>query len=159
MVSPGIVFVVLLNGLILVAGLLVYGYWRVHRTGDATEQPDPVEGWYKQAASLAREVQRTAESPEGPVDLDRMQRQVIPLSGRIQGHTRAAPAGVEERLVQDLYDLGVECYKVGMEHTTREAARTGVFLEDKLEELREDAEEVEAAISSHVTSSDSDSVS
>lgn len=149
MSSPGVAFAFALNGFILIALVLIYGYWRVTRSDGALEsEGEPIEDWCEEATSLAREIQQTAEISEPLVDHDRVQRRLLPLSGRLKGHARAAPIEVEVTLVNDLHELGINCYIVGMEHTTFEAARTGVFLEDKLNELKTSAEEFESAVSS-----------
>lgn len=145
MASPGTAFALVLNGLVVAAAAVAVGYLWLHRERSGG---DPVQDWYAEATELAREIQRLGEVEEAVANHDRIQREILPLSGRLQGHARAAPAGVDARHVTELYRLGDTCSKIGLEHTAGEAARTGEFLETKLEALGAEAEAFEAAVAS-----------
>lgn len=144
MVEPGVTFAAAINAavVVLLLGALVLAYRRL--TGGDTEAAD--EAWFDEAISLAREVQETAGNVEEPVDHDRLQRDILPLASRLRGHARAAPTAVDARIPRQLHALSVDCYALGMEHTTRRAARTGVFIEEELDALRADAVTLEATI-------------
>ncbi len=149
MASAGVVFAFAFTALLFGAVAVLAAYWWLTRATDGGEGvSDPVEDWHSEAVALAQTVQKVAGASTGVADHDRIQRRVIPLAERIKGHARSAPSGVEERLVGDLHDLGVACYKLGMEHTVREAARTGEFLEERLDELGSTAAEFEAKVES-----------
>lgn len=133
-VVPGAWLLVVLNGAVLLVALGVAAYVLRHRAADASTRED----WRAGALDLAREVQRAAMAAERPADHDRVTRQLLPLAGRIHGHVRAAPPGVEEPVYRGLFELGVACQRVAVEH--RSPPRVGgPFLEDRLESLRADA--------------------
>ncbi|MFB6354088.1 MAG: hypothetical protein ABEJ92_08390 [Halobacteriales archaeon] len=134
MVVPGVAFALGLNALV-VAGLLVAVVIAARRL----ETDEPAGRWAVEAAALARAVRETA-GHDGPVDHDRLQREVLPLAARLRGHARAAPPAADPRAVRSLRELADDCYALGMEHTTRRAARTGVFVEEQLEGLADDAD-------------------
>jgi len=144
MPSPGVAFAFVLNA-VLVAAAALAGYWWLTRSAEDTGSSTAPTDWYAEATALATEVRRLAER-DGIADHDRIQRRVLPLSGRIRKHARAAPVGVDEHHVQQLYDLGEACYVVGMEHTTLDGERTGVFLEDRLDDLGDRAAAFEGAV-------------
>ncbi len=149
MVPPGVMFAFALTALFFGAVALLAAYWWLTRATDGEEAAsDPVEDWHREAVALAQTVQKVAKASASVADHDRIQRRVIPLAERIKGHARSAPSGVEDRLVGDLHDLGVACYKIGMEHTVWEAARTGEFLEERLDELGAAAADFEAKVES-----------
>lgn len=138
-VVPGPWLLVALNGAVLVVAVAVAAYVLRRREGDPVARDD----WLAGALDLAREVRRATD--ERPADLDRISRQLLPLAGRIHRHVRAAPAGVEEPVYRRLFELGVACQRVAVEH--RPAARVeGPFLEDRLETLRADADALVAAV-------------
>lgn len=133
---------VALNAAVLLAAVGVAGYVLRRR-----EAPPAAEGaaWRDEAAALAREVQQAAEPSATPADPDQVARRLLPLAGRIQGHVRAAPASVEEGTYRGLFELGVACQRVAVEH--RPAGRVdGPFLEDRLESLRAEADAVATAV-------------
>lgn len=133
---PGPWLLVALNGAVLLDAVAVAAYVR-HRRGRNPD--DGGDDWRAGAAALAREVRRAAEADGRPADHDRVSRRLLPLAGRIHRHVRAAPAGVEEPVYRGLFELGVACQRVAVEH--RPAGRPeGPFLEDRLASLRDDAE-------------------
>lgn len=143
--EPGIGFVIVANLLLFavaVAGFL-YAYRRTRSDGHSSK-----EAWYEEADSLAQEVRTTARSVETPIDREEVQRDIVPLAPMLKSHARDAPRGVDAGLVQDVHELGVACYEVGMEHTTHRAVDTGVFIDEKLETLAETAADLEAAVAS-----------
>lgn len=151
-VHPGIGFAAFLNAFLLVAllGVLVFLYWRAM----PIHVDNRLEAWNEEATSLAREVQRTADDTNVPIDYDRLQRQLVPLASRLKGHARSAPRTVNERVTMELHELGMNCYKVGMEHSTIQGAQSGDFLEDRLDDLQGTAERVEATVSTYPEPSD-----
>lgn len=145
MASAGVAFAVTLNVAVL-AGATLAGYRWLWQSSDAAPGPGTPEDWYREASELAHEVQRVAETTEAVADPDAVQRRLIPLASRIRSHVRAAPAGVDGHHVQQLYDIGETCYAVGMDHTTRAGVRTGDFLEDRLDDLGEQAAAFESDV-------------
>lgn len=147
MAPPGVMFAFFLNAGLVLGLLLLYRYVRTTAIHEQISSNDrSVEQWYEEALSLLREIQRAVIRSEPLDQSDTIQRDLLPLSSRLQSHARTAPAGVDPELQGDLYNLGVDCYKVGMEHTTGQAASTGVLLEDKLDRLQTGAEDLEASI-------------
>lgn len=139
-VMPGPWLLLALNGAVLAAAVGVAAYV-LTRLDDAPMRDD----WRAGALELAREVQRTVEPDERPRDLDDASRRLLPLSGRINRHVRAAPAGVEAAVYRELYELGVACQRVAVEH--RPVVRVeGPFLEDRLDSLRSDAAALVTAV-------------
>lgn len=147
MTSPGVAFALAVDAVVLAVGAGIAAYWWVNRAAGRgeSEDGDRVATWHAEAAALAAEVQRSVERTGAVADHDEVQRWSLPLSARVKGHARAAPAGVDDRLVGAVHALGVDCYRVGMEHTTRDALQTGTFLEDELDDLAATAATVEAA--------------
>lgn len=147
-VNPGVGFAAVLNAILLFAalGVLAFLYWKA-RPIRVDNRP---QTWYVEAMALAREVQRTADVSNTRDDHDRIQRQLVPLANRLKGHSRSAPKEVDEQIVRQLHDLGVDCYMVGMEHSAIKAAQTGVFLEEKLDDIRESAEGITATVSAYL---------
>lgn len=141
-VVPGPWLLALLNGVVLAVALGVAGYVLVGRTTGAA---DAGATWRDEAAELAREVQRAAEAAGTPADPDRVARRLLPLAGRIQGHVRAAPASADAGLYRRLFALGVACQRVSTEHRPHAGLTDDVFLEDRLESLREEAAALESA--------------
>lgn len=144
--GPGVAFAVALGGAVLLLGVLTIWCWHRATTGPSDADEDPTEAWYDEATSLTREVQQLADRTNESLDQDRLRRRLLPLSNQLQGHVRTAPENVDERALRAVYDLGADCYRVGMEHTTRDAAHTGVFIEDKMAAVGASAEDVEALL-------------
>lgn len=97
---------------------------------------DSADGsWEAEAAALAREVHDAVGE-----DYRTAQRRLVPLASRIDGHLRAAPPDVDDRLLGRLHELGVECRAVSMEHPYRESSET---LEAKFDALETAARAVE----------------
>lgn len=95
--------------------------------------------WRREAATLAREVRQACE-PSIDHDADaEVGRRFLPLASRLRNHARSAPAGVDGRHVEQLHDLGTACHTLGVEYAPSRAARTGVFLADRIEGLDADA--------------------
>lgn len=146
MEHPGFVLVVALNVALLGGTSALVGYWWLRQSGrGANESPERPEEWRDEAVALAGEVQQAVETTDGVANRAGFRRTVVPLAGRIRSHARRAPDGVEPALVRRVFDLGVACYAIGMEHTTREAVRTGEFIPEKLDALRDRAAAVERA--------------
>ncbi|MFB6197126.1 MAG: hypothetical protein ABEI52_02500 [Halobacteriaceae archaeon] len=143
MVSPGVGFAILFNVILLSIGAAILGYGLLHRRTRSDNERDPGIAWYERTISLAEDVQELAEGIDPGSDHRQVQRRVIPLSEQLKGHARSAPDEVDEQVVRILHDLGVNCYKVGMEHTRFDAARTGEFIEDKVETLAASARDLE----------------
>lgn len=146
MPPPGIVIAIALDAVVLLTVSVLAGYWWLTRLADESDRSNAPGDWYAEATALAGEIQRAVEHTGAVADHDAVQRRVVPLAGRIRSHVRAAPRGVDECHVRQLSDLGEACYAVGMEHTTRDAARTGEFLEDRLADLGERAGAFETAV-------------
>lgn len=141
-VVPGPWLLALLNGVVLAVALGVAGYVLVERSPGATVADAT---WREEARELAREVQQTAEAAGTPADLDRVARRLLPLAGRIRSHVRAAPASADAGVYRRLFELGVACQGVATEQRPRAGLPDGVFLEDRLESLREAAVALETA--------------
>lgn len=141
-IVPGPWLLAVLNGVVLAVVLVVVGHMLVEGSLGAV---DADASWTDEAAELAREIQRAAE-PEGtPVDPDRVSRQLLPLAGRIQGHVHAAPASADAGLYRRLFELGLDCQRVAAGQSPHGGLTNGVFLEDRLDSLREEAAAVESA--------------
>lgn len=134
---------VVLNGAVLVVAAGVAAYLLRGRSVDPAAAGAT---WREGTVGLAREVREAAEPTAVPADHDRVARRLLPLAGRIQRHVRAAPTGVEERTYRRLFELGVSCQRVAIEHRPGDALAGGPFLEDHLETLREEAAAVESAV-------------
>lgn len=140
--DPGPWLLVALNAAVLLAAGGV-AWYVLRRRGRSSA--DGNEAWCDEAAALAREVRQAAEPTATPADPDRVARRLLPLAGRIQGHLRAAPTSIDEASYRGLFELGVTCQRIAVEH--RPAARVdGPFLEDRLESLRTEADAVATAI-------------
>lgn len=124
--------VVLVNGALVLVAVGVAAYLLGSRNEGSTSD---VVAWSEGARDLAREVQEAVSAFERPADPDRVSRRLLPLSARIQGHVRAAPAAVEEGTYRDLFQLGVTCQRVALEHRPVGTSPDGVFLEERLESL------------------------
>lgn len=148
-IGPGVGFALVVNGGILILGFLAYGYWLKTHNSETDTGELQVERWFDETLSLVQEVQQVAESSGQPADLDRLRCQLLPLANRIQGNVRTAPQGVDSHVLRSLYDLGRDCYTISMEHTTLTAVESGIFVEDKLANLRSDAQDLETVISAH----------
>lgn len=140
--GPGIQFAILLNAVILLVGILTYGYWRLSRQERSRSAAGSASEWYDTTVTLCREV-RTMAAEETQRSRDDLQRELLPLASRLKGHARAAPPDANNQVVRGLFDLGTDCYALSMEHTRLDAARSGVFLEDKVQNLEEQAAAVE----------------
>lgn len=138
MVSAGVLAVLGFNVLLLGGALAIAAYLVLdRRPAGGRSEGARVANWHAEAASLAMEVRAAAEALEsGSEDVSR---RLLPLATRLRSHARSAPPGADGYLVKRLHDLGTRCYEIGMEHTTDRAVRTGVFLEDRLERLDDDA--------------------
>ena len=104
------------------------------------------DAWREGASELAREVRRAVSTADREVDHDRLARRLLPLSGRIRGHVRAAPASVEEADHRQLFELGVACQRVALEHRPVGATPDGVFLAERVSTLREEAASLERRV-------------
>ena len=100
--------------------------------------------WYDGAVNLASEVSRTVSELDRPAEPDLVSRRLLPLSARIRGHVRSAPATVDEGLYRRFYGLAVGCQRVALEHRPRE--RGAPDLEDRLESLAAEATRVEERV-------------
>lgn len=138
----GVWLVVAVDLVVLAAGLLVAA--RLVRRDGAE---GGVESWYAEAASLAREVERTATEADPPADPDRVARRLLPLSGRIRRHVRTAPRGIDAAVNRELFELGVTCQRIATEHRRLDALQRGLLVEERLEALGEDAVAVAEAAS------------
>lgn len=148
--GPGVSFVTVLNGAILILGLLACGYWLKTRSGETDSREKKAENWRQEALSLTHEVQQVAASSNRVVDPDPVRRQLLPLASRIESHVRTAPAGVDSRLLREFYDLGQDCYSISMEHVESDALESGVFFEDKLAAIQSIAANAETTIVSEI---------
>jgi len=138
---PWVVFLVDAALVLVAVGVAAYLLGR-RRDG----APSDVDEWGDGARDLAREVREAASTAGRPADPDRVARRLLPLSSRIQGHVRAAPAAVEEGTYRGLFELGVACQRVALEHRPVGTSPDGVFLEDRLETLGNDAAALVAGI-------------
>lgn len=134
---------VFVNALFLLVGAVMVAY--LLRGRDGTEGTDG-DAWRDGAVDLAREVKHTASTVDRPADPDQVARRLLPLSGRIHGHVRAAPAGIEQEIYRALFELGVECNRVAIEQRPKIAPPEGQFLEDRLETLEGMAGGLESTI-------------
>ena len=153
---------VLLVDLLLlgVAVLLAWGLWSGYlhpgRSGDdgpggSDNGPVDEEGrspsdhaaWLGEARRLTREVQTVATTDGVVDDRDRLASQLVPLAAELEGHARRAPPAVDAELVDALFALGSACNELGMGTSFSAEARTGVFLEDRLDRLAADAAALE----------------
>lgn len=134
--------VFLVDAAVVLVAVAAAAYLLRSRGGD---DPSDVAAWHEGAGELAREVQSAATAVERPVDPDRVSRRLLPLSSRIQGHVRAAPASVETAVYRGLFELGVACQRVALEHRPVGTSPDGVFLEDRLASLADEAAALEAA--------------
>ncbi|MDY6765677.1 MAG: hypothetical protein SV377_08405 [Halobacteria archaeon] len=124
--------------------LPIYVYRELTRVFQTENTQKAAEAWYEKAVSLAKEVQTVSENKEMPVDRNRVQRRVLPLSNRLKGHARDAPRRADQTIVKRVHDVGVRCQRIGLGHPTQETVHTEVFIEEKLERLTEEAEELES---------------
>ena len=138
---PWLVFFVDVVVLFVAVGVAAY-LLRTRWDGGSSD----VEGWREGASDLAREVRGIATGVERPADPDQVSRRLLPLAGRIQGHVRAAPPAVEEAVYRDLFELGVACQRVALEHRPVGTSPDGVFLEERLETLGREAAALEAGV-------------
>lgn len=134
MVSAGVAIVVVAN-LVLVAVGIVAASLLLRRDADGTTATD----WRQEAAGLVSEVREACESRTMHAEDTEVGRRFLPLASRLRSHARAAPAGVDGRRVEQLHELGTACHTLGVEYSPSRAARTGVFLADRIERLDADA--------------------
>lgn len=127
---PWVVFAV--NAALVLVAVGTAAYLLGSRNDEASSD---VDAWCEGARDLAHEVRETVSSVERPAEPDQVSRRLLPLSARIQGHVRAAPAAVEQGTYRDLYELGVTCQRVALEHRPVGTSPDGVFLEARLEAL------------------------
>ena len=97
--------------------------------------------WYEEAVDLASEVGRTVSGLDRPAEPDLVSRRLLPLSARIRGHVRSAPATVDDVLYRRFYELAVGCQRVALEHRPRDPCAPG--LEGRLQSLATEATRVE----------------
>jgi len=134
---PWVVF--LANAALALVAVGVAAYLLGSRSGGPSSD---VDAWREGARDLAREVREAVSSVERPADPDRVSRRLLPLSARIRGHVRAAPAAVEEGTYREFFELGVTCQRVALEHRPVGTSPDGVFLEERLESLGDAATDV-----------------
>ena len=140
---PWVVFLVN-AALVLVAVGVAAHLLGAQSEGDSSD----VVAWREGARDLAREVRETVSSVERPADPDRVSRRLLPLSARIHGHVRAAPAAVDAGTYRQLFELGETCKRVALEHRPAGTSPDGVFLEERLESLGDAAAALESAAGS-----------
>ena len=99
--------------------------------------------WLGEARRLTREVQAVAATDGVVDDRDRLASQLVPLAAELEGHARRAPPDVDAEVVDALFALGSACYDLGMGTSFSAEARTGVFLEDRLDRIAADAAALE----------------
>ncbi|MFB6253662.1 MAG: hypothetical protein ABEI06_03540 [Halobacteriaceae archaeon] len=143
--GSGVIFVIFLNILLLI--FAIGGFLYIYFNTQSSEEPD-AEEWYEETMDLVQEVEQAATIDKPRVDRRDIQRQTISLSTKIKSQVRSAPSDIDEQLIMDLHQLGIDCYKIGMEHTEMYAAQTGTFLEEELEELKLSAQQLERKTSS-----------
>lgn len=145
-IAPGVGFALVLNVGLLLLGFLAYGYWvRTRNSGsDSREQRD--EAWSVEARALVCEVERIADQSGQPADPDELCRQLLPLATRIRSHIRTAPREIDSHTLMNLHDLGQACHRISMDYTNVETLERGVFIEEKVADLRSEAETVEVVI-------------
>ena len=147
-IAPGVGFALVLNVGLLLLGFLAYGYWVRTRNSGPSAREQRAEAWALEARALVREVERIADQSGQPVDHDQLCRQLLPLATRIRGHIRTAPCEVDSHTLMNLYDLCQACHRISMDHTNVATLERGVFIEEKVAELRSEAETAEAVIAS-----------
>lgn len=146
MVAPGTWFAIAINTGVALAALVLLFRYRDRVSGstkwlnDGNHHPD----WYESAAALAAEVSDAVDYGTAPADHDRIQRAVLPLSNRIEGHLREAPADVDEVILRRLYELSRDCRSVAFRRA--DTLDVSVFLEDELDQLAERAEGIEGDV-------------
>ena len=149
MVTGSPLTIVLLNGSFLLVGLVVV--WLVVRsTSEANHRTDGVTDWYEQTCVLAGKVATAAEAGRGTGEVGK---QLVPLSSKLKRHAREAPSAVDRTVLQQVFDLAMDCQKLGFEHTRTTGIEQGVFVEDRLASVRERAVSLEAAASSRSSAS------
>lgn len=144
---PGGLFpVALVVAAVLIVALLAIAAAILTGRGAVSQSRQSDGDWYREARGLAAELQETIDGLPEPVERDRMQRALLPLSSRFEGHAREAPPGVDAQLVHRTFELGRRARTLAMEFTHTGAARRGVFLEDELDAIGETAAALEADI-------------
>lgn len=141
MVSPGLAFAVLLNGLVLVIVVMLGIRFRSELASFFTTGAGvSSETWYRQTRELATEVQRAADQ-DGPMpESDEVQRTLSPLVGRLDGQLRRAPSGVDDDVYRLLHRLSNQCRRIAMERADTLSIKRGEYIEDELQSLGETAE-------------------
>lgn len=142
--DPGVVFALVLNGAVLLVAVVVLSYWYWSRDAVSAGRTWAVQEWYATTAALARELREESDVEPG-VNPEAARSRLLPLSYRLRGHVRRAPADVDEDVLRRAYTLAMDCYRFSVEHTLSEAARTGVFIEDKLNDVASSADTLAAA--------------
>lgn len=140
---PWMFLPVFVNALLLLVGAVMVTYLLRRREGEGETDGD---AWREGAIDLAREVKHTASTVDRPADPDQVARQLLPLWGRIHRHVQAAPAGVKQPTYRALFELGVACKRVAIEHRPKTAGSKGQFLEDRLETLEGRAGALESTV-------------
>jgi len=153
--------VLLVDLLVLgVAVLLAWGLWSgyLHPWRSGADEPGgneegPVDeggratsdhaDWLGEARRLTREVQAVAATDGVVDDRERLASQLVPLAAELEGHARRAPPDVDAEVVDALFALGSACNDLGMGTSLSAEARTGEFLEDRLDRLAADAAALE----------------
>lgn len=129
-------FAVLSNALLLLVVTVAATYLLARQESDASRDR---AAWRRGALDLAGEVERTAATVDPPADLDQVARQLLPLSGRIRRHVRAAPASVERPVYRGLFELGLACRRVAMAPRPTTELVAGASPEERLDDLEAEA--------------------
>lgn len=144
--DPGLWLVLLINAAILVGGTTFAMFLFRRQKRNREDGEGGAAEWYEGVRSLAREVAHTAESFDHPADPDRVSRSLLPLAYRIQGHVRAAPAAVDGEIYRQLFELGVTCQRLGVEHRPARIAFEDDRLGDRLRALGDEASALETRV-------------
>lgn len=151
---PVLLDAAVVGGLVVLVGIVA----RFEGPVAAAATPAATDGgaaWYDDGVALAREVQTVARDHDPPADFDRVQRDLLPLASRLKGHARTAARPVEGEHAMALHELGVACTDIAVGHSPVDASRTGVFLEDKLDALEEQAAAAEDVLAATAPTTES----
>lgn len=140
----GVLVLLGLVAAVLVAVILALVWGLDRETGARDAGPDAA-AWRADVSSLARTLETALDDLQAPVDPDRLQRTVLPMSGQFRRRAREAPAGTDGALVRAVYDLGVACQHLGVERSARRLLLEGAPIEDRVAELADQASDVAEA--------------
>ncbi len=146
MVAPGVTVALVINAIVLVGGGILLLVWRRSRSTD--RDPASCDRWYDEAVDILQEVTRVADGSDPGDDREAICHRILPLSTRLKGHARAAPACVENGVPARLHELGTDCYRLGMEHSPV-GMQPEIVFEDELNRLGCRAADLKSTLDGH----------